>query len=409
MRIIPAVLAILILLSSVFVYTRFTEKPKKVTTGLGAILGDINTDGNVDILDFQILSNTFGKSSGQSGYDSRANLNGDTSIDILDFQILSNNFGNIGSTNSPTPISGNTPTLRPNTPTPLATVSLLPTSPGDSATIVAAGDIACGIGSGGAACKQLATSNLIGTINPTAVLLLGDNQYEEGALTDFQNFYNPSWGRFKSITKPAVGNHEYLTSGAAGYFDYFNGVGNTSGQAGDRSKGYYAYNLGYWRLYALNSQLCGGTSGHGCDRGTAQETWLRQDLAANPHLCQLAYFHHPLWTSGSRYTLSTRPLYQALYDYKVEVVLAGHEHNYERFAPMDAQGTAIANGIREIVAGTGGRNFTQFTHTEANSQVKNDATFGILKMVLNSSSYDFNFIPILGSTFTDSLTGQRCN
>jgi acid phosphatase type 7 len=274
--------------------------------------------------------------------------------------------------------------------------------------IVAAGDISCGAGSGGAACKQMETSNLAISAAPAAVLLLGDNQYEMGSLSDFQNFYNPSWGRLKSITYPAVGNHEYLTPNASGYFDYFNGVGNASGAAGDRSKGYYAYNIGSWRLYALNSQLCGGASGSGCNRGTAQETWLRQDLAANPTKCQLAYFHHPLWTSGSRDTASTRPLYQTMYEYKVDVILSGHEHNYERFAPMDGNGNAVADGIREYVVGTGGRNFTAFTHNQANSQVKNDNTFGILKMTLHPTSYDAQFVPIAGSSFTDQLLNHPC-
>lgn len=299
-----------------------------------------------------------------------------------------------------TPI-GSTP------PTPLATPNSTPAptqppSTGDP-VIAAAGDIACGVGSTGAACKQVATAAIISAINPVAVLPLGDDQYEAGALSDFQNYYNPSWGKFKSITYPSVGNHEYLTTGASGYFDYFNGVGNSTGPAGDRSKGYYAFNVDTWRFYALNSNC---SSAGGCQAGSSQETWLRADLKSNPHQCVIAYFHHPLYTSGSRATPAVAPLYQALYDNNAELILNGHEHNYERFAPQDAKGNLdAAKGVREFVVGTGGRNFTQFVSNAKNSEIKNDATFGVLKLVLHPSSYDFTFIPIAGSSFTDQGTG----
>lgn len=269
--------------------------------------------------------------------------------------------------------------------------------------IAAVGDIACGVGSTGAACKQTATANLVTTINPTAVLPLGDNQYEAGALSDFQNYYDPSWGKFKSITYPAVGNHEYLTSGASGYFDYFNGVGNKSGVAGDRTQGYYAFNIGVWRLYALNTDC---SQAGGCAAGSPQEKWLRADLTTNPHKCVLAYFHHPLYTSGSRALPAAAPLYQALYDNGAELVLNGHEHNYERFAPQDANTNLdTSKGIREFVVGTGGRNFTQFVTNAKNSEIKNDTTFGVLKLTLHVSSYDFAFVPISVSTFTDKGSG----
>jgi acid phosphatase type 7 len=290
-------------------------------------------------------------------------------------------------------------------PTPVATPTSTATSGGSGDPVVAAaGDISCGAGSAGAACKQASTASLVSAMNPAAVLLLGDNQYESGALSDFQGFYDKSWGLFKSITHPSVGNHEYLTSGASGYYDYFNGVGNANGAAGARNQGYYAFNVGTWRLYALNTNC---SSAGGCGVGSPQETWLRADLTANPHQCVLAYFHHPLYTSGSRATAGGQPLYQALYDKGADLILTGHEHNYERFAPQDANAHADpARGMREFVVGSGGRNFTQFVGTAANSEVKNDTTFGVLKLVLHPTSYDFKFVPIAGSTFTDSGTGQ---
>lgn len=277
---------------------------------------------------------------------------------------------------------------------------------GFNPVVVAAGDIVCGTASTGAACKHIETANLIQSINPDAVLLLGDNQYESGSASDFQNFYNPSWGKFKNITYPAVGNHEYGTAGANGYFDYFNGVGNQSGPAGDRSKGYYAFNLGSWRLYALNSN-CSQVGG--CAAGSPQESWLRSDLLANPNQCVLAYWHHPLYASGGLTSTAVKPLYQALYDNNAELILTGHEHFYERFAPQDANGKAVANGIRQIIAGTGGRNFTGFLPTAANSEIKNNTTFGVLKLTLHPNSYDLNFVPITGSAFTDFITNQQCH
>ncbi len=290
-----------------------------------------------------------------------------------------------------------------------------PPSAGGDVVIVAAGDMACGPDSGGAACREKATSDLIAGINPSFVLPLGDNQYEQGQLANYLGAdpycnsspircYNGTWGRFKNITRPVVGNHEYLTSGASGHFDYFNGVGNQSGPAGDRNKGYYAYDAGTWRLYALNSNC---SPAGGCGAGSPQETWLRQDLAANPRSCVLAYYHHPLHTSGTRGPESNvQALFNALYSARAEVILAGHEHNYERFAPQNVNGVADPLGIREFVSGAGGRNFTAFSHLQANSESRSDNTFGVLKLTLKSGSYDWQFVPIAGSTFTDSGSGN---
>ncbi len=303
--------------------------------------------------------------------------------------------------------SGTTPA--PTSKPPATPISSIPPVSGTDPVVAAVGDIVCGAGSTGAACKQQETANVAAAMNPAAVLVLGDTQYESGSYADFMNFYDKSWGRFKSITYPTVGNHEYITSGASGYYDYFNGVGVQSGRAGDRSKGYYAVNIGSWRVYNMNSNC--STAG-GCGAGSPQEQWLRADMAANPKMCTIMTVHHPLWTSGSRANEGgdKTPLYKAFYDGHGELVLAGHEHNYERFAPMTASGAVDnANGLVEIVNGAGGRNFTQFVTTAANSVAKNDATYGVLKLVLHASSYDFEFVPIAGSSYTDKGTNIPCH
>jgi acid phosphatase type 7 len=290
--------------------------------------------------------------------------------------------------------------------------------------VAAAGDIACGADtSPDADCVEMKTSDLLVQMNPTVVLPLGDTQYEKGQYEYFltgrgpgtATGYDPTWGRLKSITRPAVGNHEYQNDspGAPGYFDYFNGIGNFTGPAGDRDKGYYSFDVGRWHLIALNS-TCG--QGGGCSAGSAQERWLRQDLAANRRSCTLAYMHEPLWSSapqgmGTAANPDVEPLVQALYDNGVELLLTGHAHSYERFAPQTPQGVAdSATGIRQIVAGTGGRSANSFgTATPVpNSEVRDGNTLGVLKVTLHPKSYDWEFVPIAGQTFTDSGSSP-CN
>jgi hypothetical protein len=280
------------------------------------------------------------------------------------------------------------------------------------AVVVAAGDIACGADSGGAACKELLTSDLAVQINPTAVLLLGDVQYEKGQYEYFLNGqgpgtgtgYDPTWGRLKPVTHPAVGNHEYLTTGAAGYFDYFNGIGSFTGPAGDRDKGYYSFDLGNWHLVALNTN-CGLVGG--CGPTSPQYSWLQADLARNTAPCTLAYMHHPRFAAG-QYSddPELQPLWELLYEDGSELVLAGHDHNYQRYAPQTPAGERDdARGIREFIVGTGGRSLTTGTRTAPNLEVRDNTTFGVLKLTLRPSSYDWQFVPIVGSTFTDSGTG----
>jgi hypothetical protein len=268
--------------------------------------------------------------------------------------------------------------------------------------IAAAGDIACDPSStsfnGGNGtsnnCRQKAVSDLFVGKNFTAVLALGDTQYEDGALTKYQLSFDPSWGRSRSIIHPAVGNHEYLTAGASGYYDYF---GNA---AGDSTKGYYSYDVGVWHLIALNAN-CSEVGGCGAD--SAQEQWLQADLAAHPTMCTLAYWHQPRFSSGAHGNdTSYDAFWQDLYAAGVEIVLNGHDHDYERFSPQNPGGVADPNGIQEFVVGTGGQSHSAFINIKPNSVVRNSDTYGILQLTLHATSYDWQFVPEAGKTFTDS-------
>jgi hypothetical protein len=271
--------------------------------------------------------------------------------------------------------------------------------------IAAAGDIACdptgasfNNGDGEALrCRQRYTSDLLVGQGLAAVLALGDTQYEEGTLDQFRLSYDPSWGRVKSITRPAIGNHEYRLSPGTGYFDYFNGVGNATGPAGDRGKGYYSFNVGGWHLIALNS-MCDQVPG-GCAAGSAQEQWLRSDLAANSGAsCTLAYWHHPLFNSGPDGSYKDTPwnttaLWQALYSGGAELVMSGHAHIYQRFGPQDANGNADAQwGLREFVVGTGGKSLGDLGPTQPNLEFRDNTQFGVIRLVLRPNGYDWTFV-----------------
>ena len=253
---------------------------------------------------------------------------------------------------------------------------------------VGAGDIATS-GSGDEETAQL-LDNIPGT-----VFTLGDNAYTNGTLTEYTNYYEPTWGRHKARTRPSPGNHEYNTSGAAGYYDYFGDI------AGPDRRGYYSYDLGDWHIISLNSNIS-------MSAGSTQEQWLRADLAATTAKCVLAYWHHPRFSSGSHGSSSApQPLWQALYDYNADVVLVGHDHNYQRFAPQTPTGAADpARGIREFVVGSGGRGYYTFATPIANTEAHNYDTFGILKLTLYADSYTWEFIPVAGKTFTDVGSGS---
>jgi calcineurin-like phosphoesterase family protein len=264
----------------------------------------------------------------------------------------------------------------------------------DDPVIAAAGDIACQPGAPvtPSNCHHAATSDLLA--GATAVLVLGDAQYPDGTLAQFQGAFDPTWGRFKSVMYPSVGNHEYHTSGAAGYFDYFGAA------AGPRDKGYYSFDLGAWHLVALNSN-CPEIGG--CEEGSAQELWLRADLAASSASCTLAYWHHPLFSSGAHGSdPRMAEIWQTLYDHGADVVLSGHDHNYQRFAPQTADAVADAQGPREFVVGTGGRSLYPTGPRIANQEAQGQDTFGVLKLTLHTTSYEWQFVPDTGGAFTDS-------
>jgi hypothetical protein len=295
-----------------------------------------------------------------------------------------------------------------------ATVLGLPAGPQPSASVtvrssdpvlVAAGDIACapvdtafnfGLGIGDR-CRQAATAALAAAADPDVVAVLGDSQYEDGGLLSLLNSYELSWGRFKPITRPAVGNHEYDTSGAEGYFTYF------GSRAGDPKKGYYSYNLGSWHVVVLNSN-CSVVS---CAKGSTQEKWLRADLKANPRRCTLAYFHHPRYSSGKHGANgNVWPFWRALYDHRADVVLAGHDHGYERFAKIRPDGTRDWRGIRSWVVGGGGKSLYPFAKIDRNSVKRYSGGFGVLKLRLGDDGYRWKFLAESGSTFTDEGTGS---
>ena len=255
-------------------------------------------------------------------------------------------------------------------------------------TLVGAGDIA--------SCSQTydsATARLLGNI-PGTVYTLGDNVYPSGTADRFRNCYDPTWGRYKARTKPTLGNHDYTTNGASAYFDYF-----SAQQTGARGKGYYSYDRGNWHIVALNSN-CDRVS---CASDSAQANWLRNDLRNNPSECTLAYWHEPLYASGTGSDEPrVNPFWKILYNQGAEVILAGHAHRYERYAKLTPGGARSANGIRQFIVGTGGEPGGTYNGPDhPDMQVMKRNTPGVLKLNLRADSYTWKFVPTAGS-FSDS-------
>lgn len=255
--------------------------------------------------------------------------------------------------------------------------------------LVGAGDIAsCG------AQGDDDTARLLDEVSGT-VFTTGDNAYPSGTAQQYDACYEATWGRHRARTRPAAGNHDYHTDGAAAYFEYFGAA------AGEPGKGYYSYDLGAWHVVVLNSNCI-----HvgGCDPGSPQFAWLEEDLAANPTVCSVAYWHHPPFSSGRHGgDADVRPFWRLLYRHGADVVITGHDHTYERFARQDGEGGADPErGIRLFVVGTGGGNLYQFRYSPDNSEVKNNTTFGVLKLTLHDAGYDWEFIPTSPGGFTDS-------
>jgi acid phosphatase type 7 len=269
-------------------------------------------------------------------------------------------------------------------------------------TLVGAGDISwCGNLTGAEA-----TAKLIDKI-PGTVFAAGDLAYDKGSYEEFENCYQPTWGRFRDRTKPTPGNHEYSGSVASGYFRYW------GEQAGDPEKGYYSFELGPWHIIALNTNCDVKVLG-GCGEDSPEEVWLKQDLAAHPKACIIAFGHHALFSSGfsSKHARhgELRAFWEDLYAAHTDLVLAGHEHSYERFAPQDPEGHADAeHGIRQITVGTGGRSHTLLGFAMPNSEVRNADTFGVLKLTLSPTKYKWEFVPEARGQFHDSGEGNCHN
>ena len=259
--------------------------------------------------------------------------------------------------------------------------------------LAAAGDIACSPGmlESPSVCHEAETAQLLAGINPTAVAALGDNQYEVGALSAYQTVFDSTWGAFRARMFPVPGNHEYYRVGADGYYAYFGSA------AGDPAKGYYTYDLGDWRILALNSN-CDYVP---CAAGSQQEQWVRQQLAARPQACTLAYWHHSLYSSQGG-DPRMRDIWNDLVQARVDVVLSGHNHNYERFAPQDSTAHLdLLRGPREFLVGTGGRSLGVIHGRRPNSEVRQDRVFGVLALTLAPHGYAWSYDSEDGS-FTDT-------
>jgi hypothetical protein len=276
-------------------------------------------------------------------------------------------------------------------------------SPSADPAIAAAGDIVCAPRTAQSSrnkarlCGDKLTAGLIAKGHYDAVLALGDLQYEAGSLSDYRRAYAKSWGRFRSITYPVPGNHEYGTARASGYFAYF------GSRAHPATGGYYSFDIGTWHVIALNSN-CGAVGG--CGAGSPQGRWLRNDLATHHNTCTLAYWHHPRFSSGLHGSDNSMVgFWRLLYAAGADVVLSGHDHDYERFAPQTPDARADARrGITQFVVGTGGRSRYPILRVRPNSAARYTAAFGVLALTLRPSSFAWRFVPAVG-TFSDSGSG----
>lgn len=282
-------------------------------------------------------------------------------------------------------------------------------SPPSSVLLVAAGDIACnpldrkyGIGLGEeTGCRQRATSDLIARLRPTVLMPLGDNQYQHGTYRGFISSYAQTWGRFLSITHPVIGNHEYDTPHAAGYFAYF------GRRAGSPHKAYYSFDLGRWHIVVLNDTGCRYIGG--CGPGSPQERWLRHDLRTHRNRCTLAAWHKPRWSSGEHGSQAVaQAMWSDLVRFGVDIAIAGHDHDYERLEPLDGLGRVdLRRGVRSFIVGTGGVGLRGFDHHAPGSLVRESDTFGVLALRLDPGRYSWRFVPV-GDGFHDRGSG-RCH
>lgn len=274
---------------------------------------------------------------------------------------------------------------------PAPTPSPSPQSESGDPVLIGAGDIADCLSNGDEETAQL-VDNLLKNLNTRqfALFTAGDNVYVDGTAEEFGRCYEPSWGRFKSLTRPSPGNHEYHSPGGAPYFAYFEEKAGAAGQ------GYYSYELGDWHIVALNSNIDAQT-------GSVQEQWLRADLKNRKGESILAYWHHPLFTSGLHGNdPKMKDIWRVLSEFGADVIVCGHDHDYERFALQDADGKPDPHGIRQFVVGTGGGGLRPFGTLVPNSEIRNSTTWGVIKLTLHPKSYEWEFIPVAGQTFHDS-------
>jgi hypothetical protein len=297
-----------------------------------------------------------------------------------------------------------------------------PPPTGGSVVIAVGGDVACGTteanyngGLGTAtACHMKQTSDLVLAMAPLQVWALGDLQYNGGALSDFTVSYENSWGRFRNTTKPVVGNHEYGSSGANGYFTYFGNAATPRQPGCTRDcEGYYSFDVpvgsAQWHIAVINSECTRIGGGVGCAVGSPQHQWLDADLAAHAGAhCTAVLTHRPRWASNSFASPEIQPLVDVMDARGVDLLLTGHAHSYERFSPQNAAGQADPAGILEVVVGTGGRDSQGFGTVVPNSQVHKNQIFGVMKLTLRPGSYDWQFVQDPSTPFSDSGTGT-CN
>lgn len=244
------------------------------------------------------------------------------------------------------------------------------------------------------------TADLVMALDPTAAFASGDNVYNSGTLAQYNERYHPNWGRFKELTLPVPGNHEYWTTGAAGYFDYFNGVGEQTGPAGERGNGWWSVDVGDWHVIGLNTRSAGTST-------SAQLAWLDADLAANTKPCTAAIFHHPLVSVGEYTGYSgVKPLWDRLYAAKADLVIVGHDHNYQRYAPMDGSQVAREDGLVQLIVGTGGANLYTTLRTHPLLRTSQASAMGVLALTLSPLGYEGRFVPVPGASWTDSFSGN---
>jgi acid phosphatase type 7 len=321
-------------------------------------------------------------------------INGNGQFDMTDAQVIARFLAGLRGTALTTGVTSNGGTR--NSEAAMQSFVEAGCSVPSAAVILAAGDIAA-CGADPQQSNAAATRNVLRTVPGVPVLTLGDNVYADGTPSEFATCFAPTWGVELPRLKPSPGNHDYNTLGATGYYDYFGRL------AGASNRGYHSYDVGDWHIVSLNSNIDAAT-------GSVQELWLRNDLANTSRKCTLAYWHHPVFTSSPRGdNPKMADIWKTLYDFKTDIVLTGHEHNYERFAKQTQQGVLASDGIRQFIVGSGGVGHTAAVlPLKPNSEKFEALTYGVLKLTLKSNAYDWEFLPTVSGVVVDSGSAN-CN